>query len=759
MSNLRVQLKVQGTVQGVGFRPFIHNMAKDCSLNGWVCNTSEGIEIEAEGKKTDIDAFILRIEKENPPHSHIHSLESIFLDEIGYKTFDIRESIIGKKTALILPDIAMCDQCKEDIQDPGNRRYMYPFTNCTHCGPRYSIIETLPYDRKNTTMSKFEMCDDCSSEYNDPYNRRFHAQPNACPVCGPSLELCDHKGEIVGKNVNAIRMASNIIKDGGIVAVKGLGGFQLVVDARDEAAVGRLRERKHREAKPFAVMYKNIDEVKQACNVSHIEERMLSSAQAPIVLLEKKDNLLAKNVAPNNPYLGVMLPYTPLHFLLLENLQIPVVATSGNISDDPICIDEWEAIEDLGNIADYFLIHNRPIARHVDDSIVREIKGREQVLRRARGYAPMPVFINEGNGSILALGPHLKNTMAVSHGKKVFISQHIGDLGNLKADQALKKTVDDFMGIYDEKPKIVAIDMHPDYSSTKLADTLGLSKILVQHHYAHILSCMADNQVNAPVLGVSWDGTGFGDDGKLWGGEFLLVNEDSFNRVAHFEDFSLPGSESAIKEPRKSSLGLLYKIFGDKYFNNKSIETFNSFKSDELVNLCQMLEKNINSPVTSSVGRLFDAVSSMLGICQRSKFEGQAAMELEFAIKGQSTDEHYPYDLENVDNVIIVKLEKLLQSLIFDLEKSVDTGIIALRFHNTLVEIIVDIAKKINVNKVALSGGCFQNKYLTERAIDRLSEEDFKVYWHQRVPPNDGGISLGQILAAQRILKHRPAEI
>ncbi|MBU0468093.1 MAG: carbamoyltransferase HypF [Candidatus Omnitrophica bacterium] len=753
MSNLRVQLKVQGTVQGVGFRPFIHNMAKDCGLNGWVCNTSEGVVIEAEGEKNDIDDFIFRIDKENPVHSHVQSLESIFLEVVGYKSFEIKESINGIKTALILPDIAMCSECKEEIQDTANRRYKYPFTNCTHCGPRYSIIETLPYDRKNTTMSSFDMCDDCNKEYNDPSNRRFHAQPNACPVCGPSIELCDHKGEIIGKTVTAIKMAATLIKEGNIVAIKGLGGFQLVVDARDAVAVERLRERKNREAKPFAVMYHDIDEVKLVCNVSHVEEQMLCSAQAPIVLLVKKGHFVAENVAPGNPYLGVMLPYTPLHFILMQNLKIPVVATSGNLSEDPICIDEWEAIEDLGSIADYFLIHNRPIARHVDDSIVREIKGKEQVLRRARGYAPLPIFIEDGKTSVLALGSHLKNTVSVSHGSKVFISQHIGDLGSQKSNEAFKKTIADFISIYEEKPEVVAFDKHPDYASSKLAKSLDLSKFSVQHHYAHILSCMADNQITSPVLGVSWDGSGFGDDGSLWGGEFLLVNDNSFERIAHFEKFGLPGSEVAIEESRRSALGLLYKVFGDKYFGKKSIKTFNSFEVVELKNICQMLANNINTPNTSSVGRLFDAVSSMLGICHKSKYEGQAAMQLEFAANGYKTAEFYTYDLQNDDNAIIIKYNKLLGSLINDLDEGCDVGMIAVKFHNTLVEIIVDIAKTVNINKVALSGGCFQNKYLTERAIDRLTTENFKVYWHQRVPPNDGGISLGQVLAAKREFK------
>ena len=750
MTTLRVHLKVKGTVQGVGFRPYIHNMAKDCGLNGWVCNTSEGVVIEAEGEKNDIEDFIYRIDKENPVHSNVQSLELIFLEVVGYKSFEIKESIIGEKTALIMPDIAMCEECKKEIQDTANRRYKYPFTNCTHCGPRYSIIKTLPYDRKNTTMSAFVMCDDCDKEYNDPDNRRFHAQPNACPICGPSIELCDNKGEIIGKTVTAIKMAASLIKEGNIVAIKGLGGFQLMTDARDAVAVERLRVRKNREAKPFAVMYYDIDEVKKACSVSQVEEQILCSAQSPIVLLMKKGHPVAANIAPGNPYLGVMLPYTPLHFILMQNLKIPVVATSGNLSEDPICIDEWEAIEDLGNVADYFLIHDRPIARHVDDSIVREIKGKEQILRRARGYAPLPIFIEDGKTSVIALGSHLKNTVSVSHGSNVFISQHIGDLGSQKSNEAFRKTIDDFIGIYEEKPEVVAFDKHPDYVSSKFAEGLELPKISVQHHYAHILSCMADNQISSPVLGISWDGAGLGDDGTLWGGEFLIINDNSFDRVAYFDPFSLPGGEIAIKEARRSALGLLYKVFGDKMFDKKSVKTFNSFEPVELKNICQMLENIINTSNTSSVGRLFDAVSSMIGLCHNSKYEGQAAMQLEFAAQGYKTDEFYPYELHDNDNVLIIKYNKFLESLISDLEEGCATGMISLKFHNTLVEIIVDIAKTVNIDKVALSGGCFQNKYLTERAIDRLTTENFKVYWHQRVPPNDGGISLGQVLAAKR---------
>ncbi len=745
----RVRLVIRGAVQGVGFRPFVFRLATELDLRGWVLNSAQGVFIEVEGEPALLQQFVKRLYHELPPRAFIQSMEQSVLDPAGYTAFEIRHSEeTGEKSALILPDIATCADCLREIFDPANRRYRYPFTNCTNCGPRYSIIESLPYDRPNTTMKAFTMCAKCREEYENPLDRRFHAQPNACPECGPRLNLWDEQGGVLAQYDEALRRAADAIREGRIVGVKGLGGFHLIVDARNEQAVRRLRERKRREEKPFALMYPSLQMVRAHCWVDEAEERVLTSPESPIVLLRRKgDADIVPSVAPVNPYLGVMLPYTPLHHLLLAELGFPVVATSGNLSDEPICTDEYEALQRLAGIADLFLVHNRPIARHVDDSVVRVLMGREMVLRRARGYAPLPVLVKEPLPPLLAVGAHLKNTVALSVGRQVFISQHIGDLETPQALEAFRRVIADVRALWEHQPQAVACDMHPDYLSTQSAHRMGLPLVSVQHHYAHVLACMAENEVAPPVLGVSWDGTGYGADGTVWGGEFLLVTETGFERVAHLRPFRLPGGDRAPKEPRRSALGVLYEMLGEQAFDLLG----NLFTPRERHLLAQMLRQGVNAPITTSAGRLFDAVASLVIGRQVVNFEGQAAMELEFLAHSAQGDDSYPFRLSE-GTPRVLDWSPTVEAILQDVQQGAEPSWIALRFHNALVEMVVAVAKAVGVERIALSGGCFQNAYLTERAVRRLTEEGFRMYWHQRVPPNDGGIALGQLVGAGHLL-------
>jgi len=807
----RLRIVILGAVQGVGFRPFIYRLATERGLAGWVKNSEQGVVIEVEGAKENLDAFVIEIEKEKPPRSFIQSLECSFLDPVGYKDFVIRPSSHnGTSTALIMPDVATCSDCLQEVLDPQNRRFLYPFTNCTNCGPRFSIIERLPYDRINTTMRKFGMCDRCRSEYEDPADRRFHAQPNACPTCGPHLELWDADGKALAAHHDAMMKTVDAIRSGLIVAIKGIGGFHLMVDARNDEAVTRLRRRKHREEKPFALMFPSIESVKEECEVSGLEERLLLSPESPIVLLDRishiahrtSDNpnpqsppqadappaheirnlrhrrmrlrrtkfILSSSIAPNNPTLGIMLPSTPLHHILMKALGFPVVATSGNLSDEPICIDEVEALERLRGVADLFLVHDRPIRRPIDDSIVRMMMGRELVLRRGRGYAPLPVNLGKnqgGDSSVLSVGAQLKNTIALSSRANIFISQHLGNLDTPASCDAFQAAVDDLRKMYGAGAPAIACDMHPDYYSTKYAQNLGVRVVGVQHHYAHVASCMAENQLDGRVLGVSWDGTGYGLDGTIWGGEFLLTNESSFDRVATLRRFRLPGGEKAIREPRRTALGLLYELYGNDAFEMDDLAAIHSLTAEERIMLRQMLNKGVNSPLTSSAGRLFDAVASIIGLRQRMSFEGQAAMELEFLTASCKTDNQYPFQILSVSDKkgraqslhpgprMIVHWGPLVHQIVEDVRMRVAPAVISTKFHNTLSEIIVEIAGRIGEERVLLTGGCFQNRYLTERTIRRLEAEGFHPYWHQRVPPNDGGIALGQIYAVIRSREKR----
>jgi len=767
----RLRVTVRGAVQGVGFRPFVYRLATGLNLNGRVSNSTRGVFIEAEGPVSSLRDFLVRLQKEKPPRAIVQSLESSFVDAVGYSGFEIYESEErGDKTALILPDIATCVDCLREIIDSANRRFRYPFTNCTNCGPRFSIVEALPYDRAHTSMKKFAMCAECEREYHDPLDRRFHAQPNACPKCGPQLHWWAEDGTPLAERDNALRLAVDAVRAGKIVALKGLGGFQLIVDASNEAAVVRLRERKHREEKPFALMYPSLDAARGDCEISALEERLLIAPESPIVLLsrkiDKQSQPIVPSVAPRNPNLGVMLPYSPLHHLLMGELNSPIVATSGNLSDEPICIDEHEALQRLHGIADLFLVHDRPIVRHIDDSVVRVMCGREMVVRRARGYAPLPVSVpssaeNRAPRIVLAVGAHLKNTVALKIDKNIFISQHIGDLETKQAYNAFCRATADLPRLYDAKIGVLACDMHSDYLSTKYAHELqegaasgsssgnsasgNLPLLAVQHHWAHVAACMAENEIQAPVLGVAWDGTGYGLDGTIWGGEFLLAKTDSsFDRVAHLRQFHLPGGDAAIRQPRRSAFGLLHEILGAECWDFPQLIA--DLQENERALLRQMLEKKVNAPLTSSVGRLFDSIAALIGLRQCSSFEGQAAMELEFA-RQPGLRGAYSFWLQDA-RPMIIDWEPMVRELVEDLKEHERAGVIAAKFHNALVEMVVAVAKRIGEKKIMLTGGCFQNRYLTERTVERLNEEKFQAYWHQRVPPNDGGIALGQAVAA-----------
>lgn len=758
----RLRLVVRGAVQGVGFRPYVYRLAHRHDLDGWVNNSADGVHIEVEGPKAKLEQFFLALGPERPPRAIIQGLESVWLDPAGHRGFEIRESTeTGAATTLVSPDIAVCDDCRGEIFESSDRRHRYPFTNCTNCGPRFSLIDALPYDRANTSMRDFTMCPECAREYDDPNDRRFHAQPNACPVCGPQMALWNPSGDVLATADGAMRAAAEAIKAGKIVAVKGLGGFHLMALASSPSAVEALRARKQRMEKPFAVMATSMAEVEAMCAVSPVEERLLLSPESPIVLLRRKRHgytPIADAVAPGNPWLGVMLPYTPLHCLLLDDIGEAVVATSGNLSDEPICTDEHEALQRLRGLADLFLVHNRPIVRHVDDSIARVQLGRELVLRRARGYAPLPVLLDESAPTIVAVGAHLKNTIAVNVGELAFLSQHIGDLETPQALEAFTRVIDSLEDLYGVTPVGAAADLHPDYLSTRHALGLHIPVTRVQHHYAHVLSAAAENGVAGPFLGVSWDGTGLGTDQTIWGGEFLLVDDDDWERWACLRPFRLPGGERAVREPRRAALGALYSMFGERVLS-ASLPPLSALSTAERELMCAAIAAGVNAPVTSSAGRLFDAVASITGVRQVMSFEGQAAMELEWAVDATVVDA-YPWDLRKPDDgdamgtfnapSLIADWRPAVNALLDDVSAGVPLGVTSARWHNTMAEIITGVARSVGRTRVVLSGGCFQNAALCERTDWRLRAAGFQPYWHQRVPPNDGGIALGQLAAVIR---------
>lgn len=745
----RLAITAWGTVQGVGFRPFVYAAAISRRLSGWVRNGGDAVRIEVQGDEAGLEDFLKTL-RTPPAAAHIDRIETVEVGVEEVSGFRILESAHGEGVRPTLPaDQAICQDCIAEMDGPHERRYRYPFTNCTQCGPRYSIVEALPYDRPHTSMKEFVLCEACAREYADPSDRRFHAQPIACPSCGPRVSLLSATGSRLAEGPRAIEEAARALRDGEILAFKGLGGFQLLVDATNEHAVRRLRERKRREEKPFAVMFASLDALREDCVLSPDEEQALASPAAPIVLVRRRaqgSGHVAAAVAPGNPRLGVLLPYTPLHRLLIAGVERPIVCTSGNLSEEPMCIDELEARERLAGIADRFLVHDRPIVRPIDDSVARVNRDGLQVLRRARGFAPLPLRLSGmGSRSILATGAQLKSTVALSKGNEVVVSQHLGDLFSAEGVLLLERTVRDLTRFLEVKPELVACDLHPDYASTRLAEKLAIEWSVplarVQHHHAHIAACMAEHGLSGPVLGLAWDGSGLGSDGTIWGGEALVVDGGSFQRVAHLRPFSLPGGESAMRDPSRAALGLLYEVFG------RSAVEYVEMEERRVRTLLAMLDGVVSCPRTSSMGRLFDAVAALTGIRQRAGFEGQAAMELEFAAEGVADRTAYPMSLREGEPAI-GDWEPLVRALLYDRARRLPPGVMSARFHNALVDLAEAIATRVGVARVVISGGCFQNARLLETIQGRLRARRFEVYTPRLYPPNDGGLSLGQLCVA-----------
>jgi hydrogenase maturation protein HypF len=713
----RWRWQIYGAVQGVGFRPFVYRLARELGLTGAVWNSGSGASVEVEGPAGTLDEFARRLETEKPPASYFAAVERTVLDAAGFREFQIRDSEPpAGKSAVLLPDLATCPECLAEIGTPGERRYGYLFTNCTRCGPRFTIIEAIPYDRPNTTMREFPLCADCEREYRDPADRRFHAQPIACPECGPQLD-------------RTVREVADDVRAGRLVALKGIGGFQLLCDARNAAAVAELRRRKHREEKPFAVMVPAVESAREWADVSEAEERLLRSSAAPIVLLRSRGGL-PPEVNGASPWVGVMLPYSPLHHLLLAELGFPVVATSGNLSDEPIATGNQEARQRLGGLADTFATHNRPIARPCDDSVARVLCGRELVMRRARGYAPLPVRVRRMLPRVLAVGAHLKNTIAIGIGRDVFLSQHIGDLETAEAYGAFQRAIDDFFRLYEFRPEVVVCDLHPDYLSTQHAATLGLPVQRVQHHVAHAAACAAENDIfHERHLAVSWDGTGLGLDRTIWGSEFFVGQNGQYQRVAHLRPFRLIGGDRAAKNCRLVAFALLHELGQEPDWPGEPVALWR-----------QMLARGVNTPWTTSMGRLFDAASFLTGAGEHNAFEGQAPMQLEAMA---DPDERGWYPLPQ--SGLTLDWAPLVEALRAD---RASAPVRAARFHESLARAIVEVARDSQCERVVFTGGVFQNARLAERATALLEAGGHRVYRHQRVPPNDGGIALGQAVLA-----------
>ncbi len=804
----RVKILVRGIVQGVGFRPFVYSLAKSLNLKGFVMNSSKGVVIEIEGN--DSSLFIERLNHEAPPLSRIVSIDVIPLPFYGYSDFRIVESEDEGSFTLISPDVSICKDCFKELLDINDRRYLYPFINCTNCGPRYTITKSVPYDRPNTTMSVFQMCPVCDEEYHNPEDRRFHAQPNACPVCGPHVELIVknknnpplppfNKGGMgrlldetpkVNKKEDPIKETIRLLKEGYIVAIKGLGGFHLACDATNEEAVNRLRLRKRRSNKPFALMAPDIKTIRRFCEVSEREEELLLSNKRPIVLLKKKNNCLPEAVSPKNPYLGFMLPYTPLHYLLFyyplnSTPQTPyssfltnfdaLVMTSGNLSEEPIVIDNEEAISVLSNISDAFLIHNRDIFMRVDDSVVKVFSHEPNTqkkflepsstgtqfftlfIRRSRGYVPDPIFLHEDGPEILGCGADIKNTFTLTKGNFAIPSQHIGDMENYETLMFFEESLENLKKVYRVKPEALAYDLHPMYLSTQWALKQGnIKKIGIQHHYAHIASVMAERGIREEVIGISFDGTGYGTDGNLWGGEFLIADINGFKRAGHFKYIPLPGGEIAVREPWRTAISYIWKTAGDQTMDYlKDIGFLERYGIEKIKNILSIIDKRQFSPLSSGAGRFFDAVSAMLGVCDRNTFEGEAAIALESIAKKDIFDD-YTVNIISKDPLEI-DFSLTILGIIEDFLRGEDKGVIASKFHNTISSVILRIVQRLssitNSDIVILSGGVFQNMYLLEKTISILESTGKEVYTNTKVPCNDAGISLGQAYIVREWIK------
>ncbi len=778
---------MRGIVQGVGFRPFIYQLARRCGLNGWVRNQPDGVEIEVAGPTGAVESFISSIPLESPPLARITGVETLDLPFREFEGFTIAKSSPAlSRSTLIAPDVCTCADCLRELFDPQNRRFRYPFINCTNCGPRYTIIKDIPYDRDKTTMSRFAMCPECLCEYENPLDRRFHAQPNACPDCGPHVWLEDARGEVIGSRDAAVRKAVELLASGAVVAIKGLGGFHLAVNGCDEEAVSRLRGRKIREQKPFAVMFASVCEIALFCHLNKEEEALLQSPARPIVLLKKRANPacmpLASSVSPKNKRLGVFLPYTPLHFLLFDGAPCrALVMTSGNQSDEPIVTENEEARLRLGQIADYLLFHDRDIHIRCDDSVTCLRGDRLRFFRRARGYAPMPVFLNQEYPSVLGVGAELKNTVCLTRADSAFLSHHTGDLENLETLRSFQRSILHLERILEVRPELIVCDMHPDYLNSRWAlEQREIPVMAVQHHHAHIAAVMAEHGIREPVIGLALDGTGFGTDGAIWGGEILRVDSGGFERLGHFKNVPLPGGEKAIKEPWRMALGYLWSIDGGNG-SGSFLERYSDFlaawPAGEIKIILQMLLRHLNSPLTSSCARLFDAAAALCGVCTSASYEGQAAIELEQAI--EPDDGYYcgailtsgavslassrpgtPNPPKPSAPRLVIDQFPIIEALVQDLRRNIPRGIIASRFHNSLVRILGEAVRAVSeitgINRVALSGGVFQNLYLSDRLEADLGAMGFEVFSHGEVPPNDACISLGQAwIGAQKLFEAR----
>jgi hydrogenase maturation protein HypF len=749
----RRTIAVNGTVQGVGFRPFVHGLASRLELKGFVRNQAGGVTIEVEGDTAPLDKFLSSLVSDSPPLAHIDELTWQRQFPVGDKQFRIESSDCSiSGPVAISPDISTCEQCLTELFDPRDRRYRYPFINCTNCGPRLTIVTGAPYDRERTTMVGFDMCPACRAEYEDPAHRRFHAQPTACPVCGPTLKILDSTG-IAIETEDPLDCILEALRDGKIVAIKGLGGYHLACDAANSAAVVKLRKAKRRDEKPFAVMVQDILCASALCEMDAGERKLISSPRRPIVLMRKRNGIgIADEIAPGNPFLGVMLPYTPLHHLLLREMQgVPLVMTSGNRSDEPIAIDEGGAIEQLAGIADLFLVHNRPIHVRCDDSVTRLIGGIESPVRRSRGYAPAAIPLPIScPATILAVGAQLKATFALGDDRRAIISHHAGDLDHFEGFKAFERDIALYEQLFSLTPALIAHDLHPDYASTRYALSResddGIKRIAIQHHHAHMASCMAEHGLDERVIGVTFDGSGLGTDGAIWGGEFLVGDYRQFQRAAHLQYVGLPGGEKAIRQPWRMAAAHLMDAGADCGAFEQRID------ADSLRTIRAMLRRGFNSPQTSSIGRLFDAVASLIGLRDAVSYEGQAAIELEWLASSVPREGSYLFDIDISNPEIIINVHPMIRAIARDVDAGINPARIARRFHSSLVEMIsdvcIEIRKESGIDAVVLSGGVFINSLLNVETSDRLDFDGFRVFRHQRVPPSDGGLSLGQVAIA-----------
>jgi len=743
----RLRLRVRGIVQGVGFRPFVYQLAARHALKGFVLNDGEGVLIEVEGDTVALDAFVGTLSDSPPPLARIDEVTRENIPSVGEAGFVIRPSAPTEARTMVSPDMAICDACAAELKDPENRRYRYPLINCTDCGPRYSIIRTLPYDRPNTSMHGFAMCPECHAEYNDPANRRYHAQPISCFACGPQLQFMQIQGETrVTGTEDVLARSVETLKAGGIVAVKGMGGFHLVCDASNETALQTLRERKRRPTKPFAVMFPSLESIKTVAEISEAEARLILSKERPIVIVGMKPDLptgsvFAEGIAPGIDRIGVFLPYTPLHILLLEQLGRPVVATSANLSDEPIITDAAALQQKLGHVVDAILDHERPIINACDDSVVMAAGAQPVMLRMARGYAPGSLPMPLGTAKkILAVGAHQKSAIALAFGQEVVLSPHIGDLNTLDAVEYFDRTVGTFKRFYGFEPEVIVCDKHPGYESTKWAEAAaarsGAAVVKVQHHYAHALACMAEYGLDETVLAFCFDGTGYGDDGTLWGGEVLLADPRRYERAFYLRPFGLPGGEKAVREPRRVALSLLFECYSLEAVLAMDNPTVRSFTAAEINTLHTMWERGLNTPRSSSVGRLFDAVASLAGVAQTLGYEGESGLLLEAAAAGAAATEAFAFALKGEE----IDWEPLLRKL-----PAVSAAAAAAGLHTALAELIIGIARRYPGKPVVLSGGVFQNRTLVTMTAERLEAAGIRYYLQRATPVNDGGIALGQL--------------